>query len=46
MKIRVFSAVFLPVHLYGATALALTRTEERTLDAFEIGMLKTIAGVR
>ena len=35
----------LPVLLYGATAWVLTRTEERRLDAFEMGMLRSIAGV-
>ena len=32
--------------LYGATVWALTRTEERRLDSFEIGMLRSITGVR
>ena len=35
-----------PVLLYGATAWALTKTEERRLDAFEMGMLRSILGVR
>ena len=36
----------LAVLLYGATAWALTRTEEQRLDAFEMGMLRSIVGVR
>ena len=35
-----------PVLLYGATTWALTKTEERRLDAFEMGMLRSILGVR
>ena len=36
----------LPVLLYGATAWALTRTEEQRLDAFEMGRLRSIVEVR
>ena len=43
---KIFNAVVLLVLLYGATVLALTRTEETRLDAFELGMLRNIAGVR
>ena len=46
VKMKVFNAVVLPVLLYGATAWALTRTEEKRLDAFEMGMLRSITGVR
>ena len=46
VKMRIFNAVVLPVLLYGATAWALTRTEESRLDSFEMGMLRCIAGVR
>ena len=43
---KIFNVVVLSVLLYGATSWALTRTEERRLDAFEMGMLRSIAGVR
>ena len=46
VKMKVFNAIVLPVLLYGATAWALTRTEEKRLDAFEMRMLRSIAGVR
>ena len=46
IKMKIFNAVVIPVLLYGATAWALTRTEERRLDAFEMGMLRSILGVR
>ena len=46
IKMKVFNAIVIPVLLYGATAWALTRTEERRLDAFEMGMLRSILGVR
>ena len=46
VKMKIFNAVVLPVLLYGATAWALTRTEERRLDAFEMRMLRSIMGVR
>ena len=46
VKMKVFNATVLPVLLYGATARALTQTEERRLDAFEMRMLRNIAGVR
>ena len=46
VKMKIFNAFVLPVLLYGATALALTRTEERRLDSFKMGMLRSIAGVR
>ena len=43
---RIFNAAVLPVLLYGATAWAVTRTEESRLDALEMGMLRSIVGVR
>ena len=46
VKMKVFNAIVLPVLLYGATAWALTQTEQNRLDALEMGMLRTIAGVR
>ena len=46
VKMKVFNALVIPVLLYGATAWALTKTEERRLDAFEMGMLRSILGVR
>ena len=46
VKTKIFNAVVLPVLLYGATVWTLTRTEERRLDAFEMGMLRSIAGVK
>ena len=46
VKMKVFNAIVLPVLMYGATAWALTRTEEARLDAFEMGMLRSIVGVR
>ena len=46
VKMKVFNAIVIPVLLYGATAWAPTRTEERRLDAFEMGMLRSILGVR
>ena len=46
VKMKIFNAVVLPVLMYGATSWALTRTEERRLDAFEMGMLRSIVGVR
>ena len=46
VKMKVFNAIVLPVLMYGATAWALTRTEEIRLDAFEMGMLRSIVGVR
>ena len=46
VKMKVFNAILMPVLLYGATAWALTKTEEKRLDAFEMGMLRNILGVR
>ena len=46
VKMKVFNATVLPVLLYGATTWPLTQTEERRLDAFEMRMLRNIAGVR
>ena len=46
VKMKIFNAVVLPVLMYGATSWALTRTEEKRLDAFEMGMLRSIVGVR
>ena len=46
VKMKIFNAVVLPVLLYGATAWALTQTEERRLDAFEMRMLRNIIRVR
>jgi len=46
VKMRIFNAVVMPVLMYGATAWAPTTTEERRLDAFEMGTLRSILGVR
>ena len=46
MKMKIFNAVVLPVLMQGAISLALTRTEERRLDAFEVGMLRCKVEVR
>ena len=46
VKMKIFNAVVLPVLLYGASAWAVTRTEENRLDALEMGMLRSIMGVR
>ena len=46
VKMKICNAVLLPVLLYGATACALTRTEQRRLYTLEVGMLRSIAGVR
>ena len=46
VKMKVFNAVGLPVLLYDPVAWALTKSEERSLDEFEMGMLRSIAGVR
>ena len=43
---RIFNATVLPVLLYGATAWAMTRTEENRLNALEMGMLRSIVGIR
>ena len=42
---QIENTVVLPVLLYGATAWALTRTEMRRLDAFDMGMLRNITCV-
>ena len=44
-KMKFFNVIVIPVLLYGATVWALTRTEGRRLDAFEMGMLRSILGV-
>ena len=46
VKMNVFNVIVLRVLMYGATAWALTRREEIRLDAIEIGMLRSIVGVR
>ena len=46
VEMKIFNAVVLPVLMYRATAWALILTEERWLDAFELRMLRSIAGVR
>ena len=46
VKMKILNTVVLPVMMYGGTSLALTRTEERRLDAFEMGMLRSLVGVR
>ena len=46
VKIKIFNVVVLPMLLLGATASALTRTEVGRLDAFQMGMLRTIADDR
>ena len=46
VKMKIFNAIVIPVLLYGASAWALTRTEENRLDSLEMGMLRSIAGVR
>ena len=42
VKINVFNAVALPVLLYGVTAWALTKTEERRLDALGMSMMRSL----
>ena len=46
LKMKVFNDIMIAVLRYGATAWALTRTEERRLDVFEMGMLRSILVVR
>ena len=46
VKIKIFKAVMMSVLMYGATSWALTGTEERRLDTFEMAMLRSIVGVR
>ena len=43
VKMRIFNAVVLSVLLYGTTAWALTRTQERRLDVFKMVMLRSSA---
>lgn len=43
---NIFYAIVLPVLLYAATAWALTIAEERRLDAFNMGLLRSIIQVR
>ena len=45
VKMKISNAVVLSVLLYDATSSALTRTEERRLDAFEMGILRSLVGV-
>ena len=45
-KIRIFNAVVLPVLTYGATTWALTQTEEKKLDAFEMRLLRRMLNIR
>ena len=46
VKLKIFNAIVLLILLYGATAWALTKTEEIGLDAVGMGMLWSIVGVR
>ena len=46
VKMKVFNVIVLPVLAYDATAFTLTITEEKKMDAFEMKMLRNIAGVR
>ena len=46
IQMKIFNAIVIPVLLYGAIVRALTRTEERRLNAFEMSMLRSILGVR
>ena len=46
VKMKVFNAVVLLVLLYGATAWALTRTEEKRLDSVQMKIMRSIIGVR
>ena len=46
IKIKIFNAFVLPVLLYDATVWTLTVAEERRLDAFEMCIMKSIAGIR
>ena len=46
IKMKIFKAIVLPVLLYGASAWALTITDERRLIAFEMAMLRSIVRVR
>ena len=46
VKMKIFTTVALPLLLYGTSTWALTRTEQRRLDTFEMRMLRNITGVR
>ena len=46
VKMKVFNAMVLPVLSYAASTWAMTRTEERKLDALEMRMIRTIMGIR
>ena len=46
VKLKFFNAFVIPVQLYDATVWAPTRAEEKRLDAFEVGNLCSILGVR
>ena len=46
IKMKIFNAIVLPALLYSAIALALTKTGERKLEAFEMDMLRINVGVR
>ena len=46
VKMKSFSAVVLPVLMNGTTSWVLTRTEEKRLDVFKMGMLRSRVGVR
>ena len=43
---KIFITIVLPVLLYGATACALTQTEENRFVVLEMGMLRSNAGNR
>ena len=45
VKMKIFNAVVLPVLLYETTVWALTRTEDKKLDSFEMSLLRIIIGV-
>ena len=46
VKMKTINAIVLTVLLYGTTAWSLTRTEDKRLESFEIGMLRSIAGIK
>ena len=46
LRLRLFSAVVTPTVLYGCSAWVLTATRERTLQATQMRMLRSIVGTR
>jgi len=46
VKMKIYNAVVVPVLTYAASTWAMTRTEERKMDALEMKMIRTIMGIR